>query len=29
VLDAGRLRMLPQRHATDGAFAARLRKAPA
>jgi 16S rRNA (cytosine967-C5)-methyltransferase len=29
VLDAGRLRMLPQRHGTDGAFAARLRKAPA
>jgi 16S rRNA (cytosine967-C5)-methyltransferase len=29
VLDAGRLRVLPQRHATDGAFAARLRKAPA
>ena len=29
VLDAGRLRVLPQRHGTDGAFAARLRKAPA
>ncbi|HEX2781651.1 MAG TPA: SAM-dependent methyltransferase, partial [Gemmatimonadaceae bacterium] len=28
VLDAGRLRVLPQRHATDGAFAARLRRAP-
>ena len=27
VLDAGRLRVLPQRHGTDGAFAARLRKA--
>jgi 16S rRNA (cytosine967-C5)-methyltransferase len=27
VLDAGRLRVLPQRHATDGAFAARLRRA--
>ncbi len=26
VLDAGYLRVLPQRHATDGAFAARLRK---
>lgn len=26
VLDAGRLRVLPQRHGTDGAFAARLRK---
>jgi 16S rRNA (cytosine967-C5)-methyltransferase len=26
VLDAGRLRVLPQRHATDGAFAARLRR---
>jgi 16S rRNA (cytosine967-C5)-methyltransferase len=29
VLDAGRLRVLPQRHGTDGAFAARLRKAGA
>jgi 16S rRNA (cytosine967-C5)-methyltransferase len=29
VLDAGRLRVLPQRHGADGAFAARLRKAPA
>jgi len=29
VLDAGRLRVLPQRHGTDGAFAARLRKAAA
>ncbi|HVE78622.1 MAG TPA: transcription antitermination factor NusB, partial [Gemmatimonadaceae bacterium] len=28
-LDAGRLRVLPQRHGTDGAFAARLRRAPA
>ena len=27
VLDAGRLRVLPQRHRTDGAFAARLRRA--
>jgi len=27
VLDAGRLRALPQRHGTDGAFAARLRRA--
>jgi 16S rRNA (cytosine967-C5)-methyltransferase len=27
VLDAGRLRILPQRHRTDGAFAARLRRA--
>ena len=27
VLDAGRLRTLPQRHAVDGAFAARLRRA--
>lgn len=27
VLDDGRLRVLPQRHATDGAFAARLRRA--
>lgn len=27
VLDEGRLRVLPQRHATDGAFAARLRRA--
>ncbi|HEX5829648.1 MAG TPA: 16S rRNA (cytosine(967)-C(5))-methyltransferase RsmB [Gemmatimonadaceae bacterium] len=26
VLDAGRLRVLPQRHRTDGAFAARLRR---
>jgi len=26
VLDAGRLRVLPQRHSTDGAFAARLRR---
>ena len=26
-LDAGRLRVLPQRHSTDGAFAARLRRA--
>jgi 16S rRNA (cytosine967-C5)-methyltransferase len=26
VLDAGRLRVLPQRHGVDGAFAARLRK---
>jgi 16S rRNA (cytosine967-C5)-methyltransferase len=26
VLDAGRLRVLPQRHATDGAFAARFRR---
>ena len=26
VLDAGRLRVLPQKHATDGAFAARLRR---
>ncbi len=26
-LDAGRLRVLPQRHGTDGSFAARLRKA--
>ena len=26
VLDAGRLRVLPQRHGTDGAFAARLRQ---
>jgi len=26
-LDAGRLRVLPQRHGTDGAFAARLRRA--
>jgi 16S rRNA (cytosine967-C5)-methyltransferase len=25
-LDAGRLRVLPQRHSTDGAFAARLRR---
>ena len=29
VLDAGRLRVLPQRHGTDGAFAARLRRKPA
>jgi len=29
VLDAGRLRVLPQRHGTDGAFAARLRRAAA
>jgi 16S rRNA (cytosine967-C5)-methyltransferase len=29
VLDAGRLRVLPQRHGADGAFAARLRRAPA
>lgn len=28
VLDAGRLRVLPQRHGADGAFAARLRRAP-
>ncbi|MFL5578691.1 MAG: RsmB/NOP family class I SAM-dependent RNA methyltransferase [Gemmatimonadaceae bacterium] len=28
VVDAGRLRVLPQRHGTDGAFAARLRRAP-
>ena len=28
VLDAGRLRVLPQRHGTDGAFAARLRRLP-
>ena len=27
VLDGGRLRVLPQRHGTDGAFAARLRRA--
>jgi 16S rRNA (cytosine967-C5)-methyltransferase len=27
VMDAGRLRVLPQRHGTDGAFAARLRRA--
>jgi 16S rRNA (cytosine967-C5)-methyltransferase len=26
VLDAGRLRVLPQRHGIDGAFAARLRR---
>jgi 16S rRNA (cytosine967-C5)-methyltransferase len=26
VLDVGRLRVLPQRHGTDGAFAARLRR---
>jgi 16S rRNA (cytosine967-C5)-methyltransferase len=26
LLDAGRLRVLPQRHGTDGAFAARLRR---
>jgi 16S rRNA (cytosine967-C5)-methyltransferase len=29
VLDQGRLRVLPQRHGTDGAFAARLRRAAA
>jgi 16S rRNA (cytosine967-C5)-methyltransferase len=29
VLDAGRLRVLPQRHGADGAFAARLRRAGA
>jgi 16S rRNA (cytosine967-C5)-methyltransferase len=29
VLDAGRLRVLPHRHGTDGAFAARLRRAAA
>ena len=29
VLDAGRLRVLPHRHGTDGAFAARLRRPPA
>jgi len=28
VLDGGRLRVLPQRHGTDGAFAVRLRRAP-
>jgi 16S rRNA (cytosine967-C5)-methyltransferase len=28
VLDRGRLRVLPQRHGTDGAFAVRLRRAP-
>jgi 16S rRNA (cytosine967-C5)-methyltransferase len=28
VLDAGRLRVLPQRHGTDGSFAARLRRGP-
>ena len=28
VLDAGRLRVLPQSHGVDGAFAARLRRAP-
>jgi 16S rRNA (cytosine967-C5)-methyltransferase len=27
VLDQGRLRVLPQRHGTDGAFAVRLRRA--
>ena len=27
VLDGGMLRVLPQRHGTDGAFAARLRRA--
>jgi 16S rRNA (cytosine967-C5)-methyltransferase len=27
VLDQGRLRVLPQRHGTDGSFAARLRRA--
>ena len=26
VLDAGRLRVLPQRHGVDGAFAARMRR---
>jgi 16S rRNA (cytosine967-C5)-methyltransferase len=26
VLDAGRLRVLPQKHGVDGAFAARLRR---
>ncbi len=26
LLDSGRLRVLPQRHGTDGAFAARLRR---
>ena len=26
VLDAGRLRVLPHRHGTDGAFAARMRR---
>jgi 16S rRNA (cytosine967-C5)-methyltransferase len=26
LLDGGRLRVLPQRHGTDGAFAARLRR---
>jgi 16S rRNA (cytosine967-C5)-methyltransferase len=29
VLDHGVLRVLPQRHGTDGAFAARLRRVPA
>jgi 16S rRNA (cytosine967-C5)-methyltransferase len=29
VLDAGRLRVLPQRHFVDGAFAARLRRSAA
>jgi 16S rRNA (cytosine967-C5)-methyltransferase len=29
VLDAGRLRVLPQRHGADGAFAARLRRSGA
>jgi 16S rRNA (cytosine967-C5)-methyltransferase len=29
VLDGGRLRVLPQRHGTDGSFAARLRRAAA
>jgi 16S rRNA (cytosine967-C5)-methyltransferase len=29
VIDRGLLRVLPQRHGTDGAFAARLRRAPA
>jgi 16S rRNA (cytosine967-C5)-methyltransferase len=28
VLDAGRLRVLPQRHGADGAYAARLRRGP-
>jgi 16S rRNA (cytosine967-C5)-methyltransferase len=29
VIDAGRLRVLPQQHGTDGSFAARLRRGPA
>jgi hypothetical protein len=29
VLDAGRLRVLPQRHGADGSFAARLRRGAA